>query len=497
MLFTSLQFLLFFPVVAILYFFLPRQLQWGVLLAASCYFYMTFRPVYILIPAFTILIDYFSARAMERREGASRARFLALSLCGNLGALALFKYFNFFDQALTSLLAPVSLSNPIPFLKLAAPIGLSFHVFRSLSYTLEVYYGRYRAERHFGIFALYVLFFPELVAGPIERPKTLLPQLHKQHGFVYGDIVGGLQLALFGLFKKVVIADRLAPFVARVYDTPHGYSGISLVIATVCFALQLYCDFSGYTDIALGLGQALGLRLMKNFDRPYFSKSIAEFWRRWHISLSTWFRDYVYIPLAMTEAARRIESVAVVEAVVLILTFLASGLWHGAAWTYVFWGGLNGLYLALEFLLERPVGRLVPQAFVTRWNWPVRIVRVGFTFSLICFAAILFRARSLGDASYIMRRLTAGWGGLAHQLASPAFVKTNILLGQDKMEAIICGVSVMALLSIEWVQRTHSVRQILAGQRRWVRWTIYYAAIIALLFFGAFNKSQQFIYVQF
>ena len=458
---------------------------------------MTFRPLYILIPAFTIVVDYYAAQAIERSEGRTRLLWLGASLGCNLGFLSLFKYFNFFNQTLTSLLAPVNLTNPIPFLRLAAPIGLSFHVFRSLSYTLEVYFGRYKAERHFGIYALYVLFFPELIAGPIERPQNLLPQLHKEHRFVYADVVSGLQLAMFGFFKKVMIADRLAPFVAQVYDNPHSYHGISLVLATLCFTFQLYCDFSGYTDIALGLGQVLGLKLMKNFDRPYFSKSISEFWRRWHISLSTWFRDYVYIPLALTKAARHIDNIALVESIILILTFLTSGLWHGAAWTYVFWGGLNGLYLAAELLLEDPMSRLFSSDFLERWNWPMRVLRVGLTFSMICFAFILFRAPNLSAASYIATHLTDGWGESLNQLSSPAFLKVNILLGQDKMEALIALVCLMILLSIHWVQRTHSVRDILARQRRWVRWSIYYAAIAGLLFFGAFNRSQQFIYVQF
>lgn len=497
MLFTSLHFLLFFPIVAALYFSLPRRMQWGVLLAASVYFYVSFRPIYILIPASTILIDYFAAQAIERSEGRRRSFFLCVSLAANLGALCFFKYFNFLNHTLSAILAPLNLADPVPFLKLVAPIGLSFHVFRSLSYTIEVYLGRYKSERHLGLFALYVLFFPELVAGPIERPYTLLPQLHKGHAFVYSEVVAGLQLILFGLFKKVVIADRLSPFVAQVYDHPAGYQGISLVIATVCFAFQLYCDFSGYTDMALGIGQILGFKLTKNFDRPYFSKSISEFWRRWHISLSTWFRDYVFIPLALTEPARRIESIAVVEAAILLITFITSGLWHGAAWTYALWGALNGAYLAIEVLLERPVSRAFSREFVQRWNWPVRIVRVGFTFTLICFAAILFRAPGFREAGYIFTHLATGWGAALRQLHSPAFVKMNILLSQDKVEAILAFLSVAVLLSIHWVQRTHSIGDILRRQNAWVRWGVYYAAIIAVLFYGAFNRSQQFIYVQF
>lgn len=497
MLFNSLQFLLFFPVVAILYFLVPRRAQWVILLAASCFFYMTFRPVYILIPACTITVDYFAAIAMERSEGRIRTLWLCASLFTNLGVLCLFKYFNFFNQTLTGLLTPLSLQNPVPFLKLIVPIGLSFHVFRSLSYTIEVYRKRYTAERHFGIFALYVLFFPELIAGPIERPQSFLPQLHREHGFVYADVVSGLQLAMFGFLKKVMIADRLAPFVAQVYDHPRGYPGISLVLATVGFAFQLYCDFSGYTDVALGIGQIFGLKLLQNFDRPFFSKSIAEFWRRWHISLSSWLRDYVYVPVAIDGLANVIKNIALVEAVSLVITFLVSGLWHGAAWTYVCFGGLNGLYLATQFLLKRPLNKVLTKSRMARWNWPIRFVSVGFTFSLFCFTLILFRAANLSDALYIMAHLTDGWGGMIRNLSSPPFVKMNIILSQDKTEAIICFVCLLVLLSIHWIQRTGSVREILNRQHRWVRWSIYYAAIAAMLFFGAFNKTQQFIYVRF
>jgi D-alanyl-lipoteichoic acid acyltransferase DltB (MBOAT superfamily) len=495
MVFNSVRFALFFPVVAALYFLLPRRMQWGVILAASIYFYMCFQPEYILIPACTILIDFYVAQAMEKREIEKRRPLLAISLAANLGALALFKYFNFLNHAFAALLAPVNLADPIPFLKLIAPVGLSFQVFRSLSYILEVYWGRYKAEQNLGIYATYVMFFPELISGPIERPKSLLPQLKKPHAFVYAEVVSGLQLALFGLFKKVMLADRLAPFVEPVYANPHAYTGPSFVIAIVAFTFQLYCDFSGYTDMARGIGQILGFNLMKNFDRPYFSKSMTEFWRRWHISLSTWFRDYVFIPLALTEPARRIENIAVVESIILVLTFLISGLWHGAAWTYVIWGGLNGLFMAIELLLEERFGKAFsPQMLAAL---PMKFVRVGFNMCLVCFAAALFRAPDLKTFGYIAANLGTGWLGLARRLGSPAFVKLNILLGQDKDEAMLCALCLAVLLTIHWIQRTHSVRALLASQKRFIRWTIYYAAIAAILFYGAFNKAQQFIYVQF
>ena len=335
------------------------------------------------------------------------------------------------------------------------------------------------------------MFYPQLVAGPIERPQNLLHQFRERHNFDYQRVVFGLQLMVFGMFKKVMIADRLASFANRVYDAPHSYTGVSFVVATLCFTFQIYCDFSGYSDIALGSAQVMGFTLMKNFDRPYFSKSVAEFWKRWHISLSSWFRDYLYIPLGGSRVSRPRWYFN------LLFTFLISGLWHGANWTYVFWGGLNGLYLIMETLLTRPAMSLFPSGFLGRWRLPVRAVRAGVTFTLICISWIFFRARNLADAFYILSRLFDGFGTLPADIGSAAFVKTNILMMQDKMDACIACVCVMILLSIHWIQRRHSVRALLAAQRPWVRWGVYYAAVAGLLFFGAFNSSQQFIYFQF
>src|SRR3989339_1447668 len=342
MLFNSLQFCVFFPVVTLLYFFLPHRFRWMLLLAASCLFYMAFIPYYICILLVTTLVDYFVAIQLEKYEGARRRFLIASSIVVNVGFLAFFKYFNFINTNISEFARLIHWNYSIENLAIILPIGLSFHTFQAMGYTIDVYRRQQKPERHFGIFALYVMFYPQLVAGPIERSQNLIHQFYEKHVPDYARIASGLKLMLWGLFKKVVIADRVAVVVNQVYNNPHDYSGLPFVIATVFFAFQIYCDFSGYSDIAVGAAEVMGFKLMKNFNRPYFSKSIAEFWKRWHISLSTWFRDYLYIPLggSRTTAARWQFN--------LFITFLVSGLWHGANWTFVIWGALNGFYLVFS-----------------------------------------------------------------------------------------------------------------------------------------------------
>ncbi|HEV2705048.1 MAG TPA: MBOAT family O-acyltransferase [Pyrinomonadaceae bacterium] len=493
MLFNSLHFLIFFPVVTALYFLLPHRFRWMMLLAASCYFYMVFRPVYILILFFTILVDYVAGILIENSEGRRRRFYLIASIGANVGVLAVFKYYNFLNESLRGLLDMAGLALPVPpLLSILLPVGLSFHTFQSLSYTIEVYRGHTPAERHAGIFALYVMFYPQLVAGPIERPQNLLWQFREEHRFEYERVVAGLQLMLWGMFKKVVIADRLAPFVNLVYDDPRSYTGISLIVATVFFAFQIYCDFSGYSDIALGSAQVMGFKLMRNFNRPYFSKSISEFWKRWHISLSTWFRDYLYISLG---GNRRTPPRVYFN---LFFTFLVSGLWHGANWTYVVWGALNGFYLIAEIQAQRLTGgNMLRRLTGTVWEWPVRAVQVGVTFALVCFAWIFFRANSLADAFYIVTHLFDGFSTLPTDVRSLAFLKMNVLMRRDKWDFIIAVWAVALLLVVHFAQRRRGGRETLARQPAAVRWGLYYATVIAILFFGAFNESQQFIYFQF
>ncbi len=492
MLFNSIHFLIFFPVVTALYFLSPHRFRWILLLAASCYFYLVFKPVYILILAFTIVVDYLAGIWIEKNEGEKRRWYLIASILANVGVLAVFKYYNFLNYNWRELVGISGLDLPVPpLLSILLPVGLSFHTFQSLSYTIEVYRKKTPAEHHFGIFALYVMFYPQLVAGPIERPQNVIYQFRERHYFEYERVKLGLQLMMWGMFKKVVIADRLAAFANVVYNQPHSYRGISLIIATVFFAFQIYCDFSGYSDIALGSAQVMGFNLMLNFDRPYFSKSISEFWKRWHISLSTWFRDYVYISLGggRVSAPRRYFN--------LFFTFLVSGLWHGANWTYVIWGALNGFYLIAEMQWQGLVESLKNRTHGGFGKFLINLCLVLLTFSMTCFAWIFFRANTVGDAFYVASHLFDGLSELPHQMLNLPFIKLNIMLGRDKWDFIIALLAIAFLLFTHYLQRGRSGRTLLNGQTRLIRWAFYFAMVFALLFFGAFNESQQFIYFQF
>ncbi|MCL4170841.1 UNVERIFIED_CONTAM: hypothetical protein GTU68_036387, partial [Idotea baltica] len=325
MVFNSFAFLIFFPLVTLVYFALPHKYRWWLLLAASCFFYAWFKVEYLLILVFTIIVDYFAGLWIERSEGKKRKWALIISIIANVGVLAVFKYANFVLDSANAVLFRMG-QGTFDLWDILLPIGLSFHTFQAMSYTIEVYRGRVPAEHNIFRYALYVMFYPQLVAGPIERPQNVIHQFYEEHKFDYQRVISGLRLMLWGMFKKVVIADRLAVFVDLVYDNPNAYSGFPIIVATVFFGIQIFCDFSGYTDIGLGAARVMGFDLMKNFDRPYFSKSISEFWRRWHISLSSWFKDYVYIPLGgnrVSESRRYFN---------LFLVFMISGLWHGASW---------------------------------------------------------------------------------------------------------------------------------------------------------------------
>ena len=478
MLFNSLQFMLFFPLVLALYFLLPPRVRWVMLLAGSCYFYMAFVPIYILILFFTILVDYVAGLLIERAQGPRRQLFLCLSIAANVGVLALFKYFNFFNANLGALAQFLDWNYTMQPLAWVLPIGLSFHTFQSLSYTIEVYRGKQRAERHLGLFALYVMYFPQLVAGPIERPQNLLHQLRETHHFDTLRLRNGLMLMLWGLFKKVVIADRLAIQVNEVFNHPGLYHGLPVVMATYFFAFQIYCDFSGYSDIARGAAECMGVRLMVNFRRPYFAASIAEFWSRWHISLSTWFRDYVYIPLGgnRVSAWRWVRNALAV--------FLLSGLWHGANWTFVIWGSLHGLYLVIGRFTAPWRARLWTVTGLAHWPSLRKWVGVLCTFHLVLVGWLFFRAATLADVGVLWANAwrgpwrTAAWAGLGPE------------------EFILAIASLFILISVHLLQRRWQLRSMLAHQPTWLRWSVAYGMILGVVLLGEF-RAQPFIYFQF
>ena len=478
MLFNSIQFAVFFPVVTLLYFLLPHRLRWGLLLAASCLFYVAFIPAYILILVVTISIDYAAAIWIENSAGARRKYFLLVSIVSTCLVLLIFKYYNFFTVNTNAVARMLGWHYSIPLLNLILPIGLSFHTFQSLSYVIEVYRGAQKAERHFGIYSLYVMFYPQLVAGPIERPQNLLHQFREEKRFSYENLTQGLELMAWGFFKKVVIADRLALYTNEVYSSPLHYSASVLSLATVAFAYQIYCDFSGYSDIAIGSARVMGFDLMKNFDVPYFSQSIGEFWRRWHISLSTWFRDYVYVPLG----GSRVSRLCLYRN--LMITFIVSGLWHGANWTFIVWGALNGTYLVAGECIKRIVpawkGSRISAGGVT-----VRIARTLRTFALICLSWIFFRSNSVSDAWHILGRLAADWSTGLHRVE--AF---------SSFDAVVV---ILAILALECVQILRATSDSIRAAWQWpvyVRWPAYYALLASIVVFGVFERAQ-FIYFQF
>jgi len=493
MLFNSIEFLIFFPTVVFLYFFIPHKFRWQLLLVSSCVFYMTFIPAYILVLAVLIIIDYFAGLFIERSIGKKRMIFLLISIISTCFTLFVFKYFNFFNANLFGIAHFFHWNYSLKNLDLVLPIGLSFHTFQSLSYVIEIYNGKYKAEHNFGIYSLYVMFFPQLVAGPIERPQNLIHQFYEKHTFEYQRVVDGLKQIVLGLFKKIVIADRLALFVNQVYNSPTDYHGLSLIAATVFFAFQIYYDFSGYSDMAIGAAKVMGFNLMDNFNHPYISRSIPEFWQRWHISLSAWFRDYLYIPLGgnRVKIPRWYFN--------LFITFLVSGLWHGANWTFVIWGVLNGFYYVCSVATADVRKKIVE--FIRLDKFPIfhKYVQIFITFCLTCFGWIFFRAKNVGDALYIILHL---FSGIAGELSNSLKFLYNIqlqesfLLGQPVYEffALILSFSFVAILY--FFQKGGSDRNLLSGKSVWVRWPIYYALIFGIVFLGV-STEMKFIYFQF
>ncbi len=490
MLFNSFEFAVFFPIVTLLYFVLPHSMRWLLLLIASCYFYMAAIPVYILVLFILIGIDYVAGIFIEQSSGKRRKLYLIISLISNLSVLALFKYFNFFNANIAALAKLLNWNYPVRALELILPIGLSFHTFQAMSYTIEVYRGQQKAERHLGIYALYVMFYPQLVAGPIERPQNLIHQFHEKHTFDAIRVSDGLKLMLWGLFKKIVIADRLAILVNHVYDSPLDKPGAILLLGTVFFAFQIYCDFSGYADIAIGSAQVMGFKLMDNFNRPYAARSIAEFWKRWHISLSTWFKDYLYIPLGGNRVAQPRLYFN------LLITFLISGLWHGANWTYVVWGALNGFYLAMSMTTVHIRKKITDALGFDRRPTLHKWVKVSSTFSLICFAWIFFRANSISEALMIIQRIFLDFG----KSINPTYLRYDVFtlknMGFYKTDLLLALVSIALMEFIHKIQTHGSIRHMLRQYNIFIRWGLYYAMILSIVFCGVF-KYTPFIYFQF
>ena len=475
MLFNSFQFLFFFIVVWLLFLLTRGTPRKVILLIASYYFYMCWSTRYIFVIWGITLIDYVAGLQIEKAELVARRRlYLGLSLFCNLSLLVIFKYFNFLTGSLRSASHLFGLQYDPLLLAIILPVGLSFHTFQAMSYTIEVYRRRVPAEKNLLEYALYVAFFPQMVAGPIERPYELLPQFHREPKVTYEGVRAGMVQALWGLFKKMVLADNVADFVKLIYDTPRHYNGSALVLATLLFSIQIYCDFSGYTDIALGLARMMGYELRINFMQPYFSRSVGEFWRRWHISLSTWFRDYVYIPLGgnRVKLSRHYLN--------LMITFVISGLWHGANWTFVAWGFLHGVYL----IVAQATAPFLPHsARVPRLQ---AFLKTILTFALVTFAWIFFRANTLQDSWFIATHLLP-LGSLDSFLLKVG--------GFSRATAPYLVLSIVAMFVVEW-WIAHPSRVPRLWARPAFRALAYNACIYAIVFFGFFGH-RDFIYFQF
>jgi D-alanyl-lipoteichoic acid acyltransferase DltB (MBOAT superfamily) len=481
--FNSLQFIVFFPVVLAAYYLVRPGWRWLLLFVASCYFYMAWRPEYILLILGESALAYLAALTMVRTtDPVRKKRTLTAAIVALVGTLFVFKYYGFFNDTLAAVLGWVGIVWRLPDLDLVLPLGISFHTFILIGYLIDVYRAKVPAETHPGIFGVFSIFFPLLVAGPIERAESLLPQFRREVGFDARRVIDGLRLMTWGFFKKVVIADRLALFVDQVYGAPRGYDGPTLAAATVFFALQIYCDFSAYTDIARGAARTLGITLSENFRQPYFAISIADFWKRWHISLSTWLTDYVYSAFTRAKWLKLRWYPKFLAS--LMLTFLVSGIWHGAAWTYVIWGALHGSFLVSSMLTQNIRRRFVAAvglARVPRLHTALRIVMI---FTLVCFTYVFFRAGSVGDAWYVITHLASGATAPGAELPSVRYF-------------LYCGALMSLVLAVDAVALWGVAERWAVSRPRWLEWSLDYAMVTAIVLLGASESVAQFIYFQF
>ena len=479
MVFNSLQFLIFLPVVLLVNYILPKKVRYLWLLISSYYFYMCWSAKYALLIAFSTIVTYFCGILTEkfRKKGAKVV--VAASLVINLGILFFFKYFNFTFSILGTLLSRLHIAFNAPVIDVLLPVGISFYTFQALGYTIDVYRGQIKAERNIFRYALFVSFFPQLVAGPIERSKNLMSQLEEAKDFSFDNAREGILLMLWGFFLKIVIADRIAIFVDCVYDAPDTYTGLYLILASILFAFQIYCDFAGYSTIAMGSAKMLGINLMENFSAPYLSSSVASFWRKWHISLTTWFKDYLYIPLGGNRKGK------IRKYFNKIFVFLVSGLWHGAGISYVIWGGLNGLYQVIAEILTPLRHRLHLDSKCALSS----LFRGIFTFILVDFAWIFFRAKSFTEACIVLKNI---------------FIPSNfdiISCGLDMPNIILLVVSLLLLLIADiFKSRNICIREKICHSNATLQILIVSVSICAILLFGIWGPgydAANFIYFQF
>jgi len=491
MLFNSFHFLVFFTLITILYFLTPHRLRWILMLAGSYYFYMCWRPELILLLIFITFVNYFAALKIYRaKKKHKKKNMLLISMLINFGILFIFKYMNFFSESMAAAVSFVGLNYTPKEFDIILPMGISFFTFQAAAYTIDVYRERIKPVKHYGKFSLFISFFPQLVAGPIERSENLLPQFYKKHNFSLYQTKEGLKIMLWGFFKKVVIADRAAVAVNTVFNNVEFYSGLYLVLASLLFTLQIYCDFSGYSDIAKGVARVLGFDLMDNFKRPFISKNIKEFWRRWHVSLSSWFMDYVYIPLGGNRKGelKKYRN--------LLITFMVSGLWHGAAWTFVIWGGLHGIFIVVYNIFAPYIYKIKTAIHIDKSRVLTFIYNLGvtcFTFGLVVFAFIFFRANSVEDGFYIISHML--WNFRIWNTPQYLFdVFTGMGLGLYEWRVLIYAVMFLAAAEILGGENIHET---LKKHSFVLRLAFYVIIALFVLLAGVFYNAGEFIYFQF
>lgn len=485
MLFNSLEFLLFFPVVVLFYFAMPHRYRWVLLLVASYYFYACWKVEYVVLIAFSTLVDYYVGLRLDRtHERRRRKSWLSLSIFCNIGLLFAFKYFNFVSQATRDFFAAFNVFYEVPHFEVLLPIGISFYTFQSLSYSIDVYRGRRSAEKHLGIFALYVSFFPQLVAGPIERSTRLLPQFHDRHKFDALKAKEGFYIILLGYFKKLVIADRVAIYVDQVFSQPQSYDGIQLIVASYLFGFQLYCDFSAYSDIAIGTAKIMGYDIMQNFRRPFAARTLRDFWQRWHISLTRWMMDYLYLPLSKRLRGRFGKVTAT------CIVFFIVGLWHGAAWNFVLFGICVGLALVFGDVTRDFRKRITETVFPKDHSYAAALhhmLKVIIIFHLYIMGCIIFRVNSVSDLLLILQKIAGSLDASIDAIVVPGF---------SAYELSLTGLFIVLLEVLQFFQHHKQWFSRLAHSHFSVQWAAAYAFIFGILMFGEFNL-RPFIYFQF
>lgn len=479
MLFNSITFVIFFVCVVFLYYTLPHKIRWIMLLIASCIFYMCWRWELIFLILFSTLSNYILALSIDKHRENGK-RYLVICLLINFGLLFIFKYMMFINHTFMFVYEHFGWNYPISDFNIILPMGISFYTFQAAGYTIDVYRGEYKPEKNYFKLTLFITFFPQLVAGPIERADRLLSQLFTKKRFSLDNLSIGVKLMIMGYFKKIVIADRAAVLVDTVFNNVTEHTGIAYIIAAIFFTFQIYGDFSGYTDIARGCGKILGIDLMYNFDKPYFATSIKDFWRRWHISLSTWFRDYVYIPLGGSRCStlKKYRN--------LMITFLVSGLWHGANWTFVLWGGVHGFYQVIGDIKNK----ILPKCNFFIFD----IFRVIITFTLVVLAWIIFRANTISDCIYIFRNLFNDIRSITDMQYMYVLVNN---LGLQMFEILLLAGSILILIFSDMIGFKKDIHDLMDKLPFPVRFVYYYVLLAVIFCTGVFSGGGEFIYFQF